>query len=258
MRVRNQLGSIAVAACVAHLAFVAGAAEPARRVRPPVVMKSLEARLQNGSRVVDTYGRFHRYRVEKEVGDRLWLVADCGTRGWAKREDVLSVDDAISYFSNLSGPGTAPAKAYRLRSLAYSANHDHANAIAFASMAIRSDPSYVAAYVDRAREKIQIDNLDGALADLDEALRLEPKCARALLEQATAWCEKGEMAKALADIDEAIRLEPTNPNHYLERSFIWQEKGDPEKAAADATRAISADPEFTQRYIYRAMYYLKG
>ncbi len=66
---------------------------------PEVLMKSLDTNLIVNGRVVNTRGRFLRYRVENVQGDWLWLVSDQGTRGWANRRDVIPVDQAVSYFS---------------------------------------------------------------------------------------------------------------------------------------------------------------
>ena len=59
---------------------VMGADDPTRREPSEVVLRSLTAKLQANDRVVDTRGRFLRYRVEQVKGEWLWLVADCGTR----------------------------------------------------------------------------------------------------------------------------------------------------------------------------------
>ena len=62
-------------------------------------MKSLDTDLVVDGRVIDTRGEFLRYRVGQVKGDWLWLVADCGTRGWCHRRDVMPADQAIAFWS---------------------------------------------------------------------------------------------------------------------------------------------------------------
>ena len=51
------------------------------------------------------------------------------------------------------------------------------------------------------------DELDKALADLNQALRLDPKSALALVERAGVWLVKGESSQAIADWQQALTLD---------------------------------------------------
>ena len=51
-------------------------------------------------------------------------------------------------------------------------------AIRDASTAIRLEPSFAPAYIDRGYARLAKDDIEGGLADADDAIRLDPKSAR--------------------------------------------------------------------------------
>ena len=70
------------------------------------------------------------------------------------------------------------------------------------------------AYTNRGWAWMMKDELDKAIADLDEAIRLDPKDAMAYTNRGAAWLKKDELDKAIADLDEAIRLDPKHAMAY--------------------------------------------
>ena len=95
-----------------------GALDPRQEQWSEVVMKSLETNLLADGRVIDTKGEFVRYRVTQVKGNWLWLVADCGRRGWCHNRDVIQVDQAIVFFTAAITREPESARAYRMRGLA--------------------------------------------------------------------------------------------------------------------------------------------
>ena len=67
---------------------------------------------------------------------------------------------------------TEKAQAHVDCGMAYSAIEDHEHAIAQYTEAIRLDPNNIGAYVNRATERRSLDDLAGALTDLNVAIRL--------------------------------------------------------------------------------------
>jgi tetratricopeptide (TPR) repeat protein len=153
---------------------VRGADERGRPEPSEVVMKSLETNLLVDGRVVDTRHEFLTYRVEQVRGDWLWLVSAQGTRGWARRGDVVPADEAVAYFSAAAAREPRSARAYRMRGLAPARAEEYRRAIRDASEAIRLDPKCSPAYVDRCYSRMERLNLKGAMADADAAIRLDP------------------------------------------------------------------------------------
>ena len=140
---------------------VCGADYPKEQEPSEVVMKSLETNLLVDGRVVDTKGEFRRYRVEQAKGDWLWLVADCGTRGWCHRRDVIPADQAIAFFSAAIAREPQSVRAYRMRGLAHYDALEYRSAIRDASAAIRLEPNFAPAYVDRCYAKLEKPDIRG-------------------------------------------------------------------------------------------------
>ena len=191
---------------------VTRADDPKQQAPSEVVMKSLDTDLLVDGHAVDTSGEFLRYRVEQVNGDWLWLVADCGIRGWSHRRDVVPADQAITFWSAAIAREPQSAKAYRMRGLSYYDAIDYRRAIRDASTAIRIDPSCAPAYVDRCYAKLAKNDLKGAMADASEAVRLDPKSSRAYRCRALVWQEKEQYKQAISDYDAAIRTRPQRPD----------------------------------------------
>jgi tetratricopeptide (TPR) repeat protein len=94
-------------------------------------------------------------------------------------------------------------------------------AISDFSEAIRLDPKYVRARVNRGRAFIEKLEFDEAVADLTEAIRLDPKFAPAFNHRGWALNEKKSYTRAFADLNEAIRLDPTFAASYNNRGNTY-------------------------------------
>jgi tetratricopeptide (TPR) repeat protein len=234
---------------------VLGADSPKRLEPSEVVMKSLDTNLVVDGRVVDTRHEFLRYRVEKVQGDWLWLVADCGRRGWAHRRDVVPVDQAIAYFGELIEREPRSARAHYMRGMAHLVADEHRQAIHDVSAAIRLDPSYSPAYVDRGYAKLGKRDVNGALADANEAVRLDPKSARPYQCRGYVLQKKEQYKQAIEDYDTAIRLDPNDGMLFVYRAHCWSEQRDNDRAIADASAAIRLEPTLTWAYRLRSKYW---
>jgi len=93
---------------------------------------------------------------------------------------------------------------------------------------------------------------DEAIADYTEALRLNPNFVDAYVNRGLAWSSEGEDDKAIADLTQAIRLSPTSAYAYCARGSGFRKKGDIDSAIADYTEAIRLDPNFARAYNVRA------
>ena len=256
-RIMERLNRLACGWLTAALLLIAPAVlradDSPRRELSEVVLKSLDTKLQVDGRMVDTRGEYLHYRVEQVNGDRLWIVAEPGTRGWVRRQDVVPAEQAIQYFSSLLARNPRSAQACRMRGLAHFDAEECRRAIRDASMAIRLDPSFAPAYVDRAFFKLEKLDAKGAMDDAQKAIRLDPRSARAYLCRANVWHTREEYKQALLDFDEAIRLDPTSAIVRVDRARSASESGDDDRAIADTTEAIRLDPNLTSAYIQRSL-----
>lgn len=245
---------IAVFLATAPLAR-AGEAAPPRRPEK-VVLKSIDARLYVDQKPVNTHGQYPIYRVGKAQGDWLWLVTDCGPRGWAHRRDVVPLDRAVEHFGAEIRRDPKSARAYCLRALVYEHKDDHRRAVRDADRAIRLDPQDALSYEARALARLERRDLKGALADANAAVRLEPRAMRAYLYRAEVHKKRSEFKDALKDYGEAIRLAPDCAFAYVRRSQFFSGKMDLERAIDDATKAIRMDPSFAGAYMSRGFLWI--
>ena len=153
------------AALLVLISSVLGAGDPKPTDPSEVVLKSLDAKLFVDGRVTDTRGMFLRYRVQQVKGDWLWIVADCGTRGWCHRRDVIPADQAIAFFSAVIAREPQSARAYRMRGCSHYCALEYRRAIRDASAAIRLDPSFAPAYVDRCYANLEKFDIKGAIVE---------------------------------------------------------------------------------------------
>lgn len=72
-------------------------------------------------------------------------------------------------------------------------------AIAYYSEAIRLNPQYTEAYVNRGNAHKVQGNVDGAIADYSEAIRINPEYVNAYLYRGDAYKKKADYEKAIAD-----------------------------------------------------------
>jgi tetratricopeptide (TPR) repeat protein len=182
------------------------------------------------------------YTVRQVSGDWLWLVGR-GRKGWVKRADVVRSDQAVSHFDRL------------VRQSASAENFRH-----------------------RAMARIEMGDVDGAIADCNEAIRRAPQSASNYITRGNAWSDEAEFEKAIADYSEAIRLDPMNDVAYFNRGltredeleFNWlfagldDESDEPTKAEidsvlrrviADYSESIRLDPNYARAFVQRGNAY---
>ncbi len=86
-----------------------------------------------------------------------------------------------------------------------------------------------------------LENDDLALADYNEAIRLDPKYAPAFIERGLVYERKNDVSRAIADFGESIRLDPKGiltSTAYFQRGIIYMQIGDYNRAIADFTELI--------------------
>jgi tetratricopeptide (TPR) repeat protein len=130
-----------------------------------------------------------------------------------KSSQVVTIDEAPAYYTNLINRRRRNAWAYNFRALAWEYKGE----------------------------------LDRAIADFGEKLRLVPT-AVTYNNRGNVWEAKREFDRAIADFDEAIRLDPNYKIAYNNRGNAWRAKKGYEKAIADYNHAIHLDPSYSSPY----------
>jgi len=115
---------------------------------------------------------------------------------------------------------------------------DYDRAIASFTEAIRLDPKYVPAYVNRGDIYKTRGDYDKAVADYDESIRLDPDHVPAYIDRGLAYAAMHSNDKAMADYDQAILIDPKSRLAYINRGLLYEAGGDYRKAFDDFEKAI--------------------
>ena len=155
-------------------------------------------------------------------------------RGFAKMhtaDNQQSIDD----FSKSIELGFDKASAYFWRGITKKDLGNTTGALADYDLAIHVNPEYAAAYFHRGNIKRDQGNHVGALADYNSAILLNISVAKhkAYYNRAITRAELDDLAGALADLDEALSIAPAEASYYKTRAWIREEFGDIIGATAD-------------------------
>jgi tetratricopeptide (TPR) repeat protein len=128
--------------------------------------------------------------------------------GWVNKNDVITLDQAVPYFTTL----------------------------------LRKDPNDAFARAQRSWAFVQTRELDKAIEDIDVAVRLAPESAYFNL-RGNIYKAKGDLGKAIKDYSKAIEVDPKNLVSYEYRALAYQANEELEKAIDDINKAIGLNPD---------------
>jgi tetratricopeptide (TPR) repeat protein len=178
----------------------------------------------------------------------------CGWR-WIKREPERALSDCDEAIK----VDPAYPAAYVNRGNAYEDLQDFNHALEDFNTAIRLDPKSVWAYTTRGNSYRNEGDIDHAFADFDEAIRIDPNYAIARYDRGRVYVSKGDFEHALADFDESIRLDPNYATAYFYRGYAFYIFGNNAQAIADFSKSIRLDPNASSSYFNRGVaYFLIG
>lgn len=125
------------------------------------------------------------------------------------------------------------------------------DAISANDQAIRLDPTFAAAYVNRGCAKGRLRQNKEAISDFDQAVRLEPNFAEAYSNRGIAKGWLGSHQEAISDLDQAIRLKPDFADAYSNRGTAKHRLQQYQEAISDFDQAIRLKPSFAEAYLKR-------
>jgi tetratricopeptide (TPR) repeat protein len=161
-------------------------------------------------------------------------------------QQLNRVDDAIAAYTKIlprGGKETARI-AYNLGN-AWFAKGNFENAVNYYTEALKADPDYASAYLNRANAGIRAGILGDAVKDYEEYLNLEPLSAkRPQIEQLMAFIREEFAAEERRRIlaEEQARLEAER------RARLLEEVSASLQAAAEDSKSLSAGTESVQGY----------
>ena len=250
---------------LAAACFMAGTAIPSRPVlaQSPrldraawigvTVMPKLDAVVKVGNVVVDS-SENHTLSLPWIVQDVNggWLYVGEATKGWVKRSQVCTLDEAPAYYTKVLAEAALVSdeeelRVLNLRAMTWEEKGDLDRAIADYGEAIEFAPSTVG-YTNRGIAWSKKKEYDKAIADFDQAIQLDPTNGFAYNNRGVDWKNKREYDKAIADFTQAIRLNPKDSYAYKNRGWVWHLKKEYDKALLDYQHSLELDPNNSLAY----------
>jgi tetratricopeptide (TPR) repeat protein len=221
------------------------------------VQKAADFSLFDGASKVAPSGVGYICLLERSQGDQVLLsLRSQGLRGWAPAGSLVPLNHAEAYFSKQIEANPRDAFAFLMRGMVRFENDDIEHACADVDQALRLDPKYVPALVERAYLWQCRSRLDLALADVNQAIQLDSQNSYAYVERGVFHFEMKDHSKALRDFEHAIRLGSRASVVHLCKGMIHLERGEGEPAIAEFNVAIRTDPKRLDAYIGLATVYL--
>jgi tetratricopeptide (TPR) repeat protein len=217
-----------------------------------VVAKARNMELRVGDEVVAVENGHQIYTVQRSSSGWFWVVAG-STKGWIQVDEVVGLDQATTYFSELVRLEPSNAWAYGMRGVIRQDKHELDKAIADYDMALRLDRNLYEILNNRGHAWASKHNYDRATADFNDAIRLEPNHPQFFVNRGNAWSAQGKFNRAVADYSEAIRLAPDLAMAYNNRGYAWFQQQNLDRAIADYDKALQLDKSLVLAYHNRAV-----
>jgi tetratricopeptide (TPR) repeat protein len=184
-------------------------------------------------------------RSGKERGRNLAIAYNNRGDGFWARNTKEADDKAMDDYTQAIRIDPRYAVAYINRGLIFYRKDDMDSAIADYTRSIEINPKDPMAYNNRGNAYKKKGALDNALADYDDAIKLDKRpVAIRFANRGNVWLDKGEIDRAIADFDEAIRIDPDFPAAFTGRGLAYEKKGDVERAKADFTESLKLPPRY--------------
>jgi tetratricopeptide (TPR) repeat protein len=166
-------------------------------------------------------------------------------------------NEAISAYTKAVRLDPQYVLAYIDRSFAYSRLGNFQQVFENANKAIELDPRNARAYVNRGFAHSKLGHYQQAIEDANKAVELNPKYVLAYVNRGDAYSRVGNNQQAFKDANKAIELDSRNVMAYVNRGLAYSRLGNNQQAIEDYNKAIELDPKYALAYYYRGTAYAK-
>jgi tetratricopeptide (TPR) repeat protein len=196
----------------------------------------------------------NRFVVKEVDKSRLFVqIEGTGDEYWVRADDVVSIEDAISFFTREIQIRPRDYWGYQMRSGCWSSLQEPNRALVDINRAILLCPESSSLHSDRGLVWASMNDYEKAIADFTKALLLSPDSFSILALRGAVYADMERHDDALADLTESLRLNPLYARAYLTRGRAWAGKKDYAKAIADFDKAIEIDQYLLEAYYHRAL-----
>lgn len=165
---------------------------------------------------------------------------------WVHKVDLLQTEEALTYITEQIQKQPSDPYLWLYRGLVWREKHNPVDAINDFTEAIRLDPQFAKAYMERGlmtRGYVIERKLDTSFEDFSEVIRLLPNDPSAYAWRAYDWDDKGNIDNAINDYTTAIKLGDTDGSTYFYRGHYHQVKGEFDLALKGYLEGIRLDPD---------------
>ena len=232
-------------------------AKPTRKHFQDVVQKTPDLVLLDGAKTIRPERPGLIYHVERAEGDRyLVTLPGQGLYGWVARNAVIPYSEAEGYFTNELEIEKATPFGYLMRAIVCEDNERFQRSFADLAEALKLDPGYVPAMIERAMLWATRNRMDLALLDAERAIRADPRSSEARLERGVFYFKLKDYEKALADLDRARELGSRSIHVPMIRGSIYVERRQIDDAIKVFQEAISIEPKNYDAHLMLGSSYL--
>lgn len=133
------------------------------------------------------------------------------------------------------------------------ATGNYRDAKAYFTLALKLEPSYVDALVNRSATYNRLGDYENAIRDATKAIKMQPSSVPAHNNRANAYSAQGKFSRALADYQESYRLSPGFLDVVFNIANLYYRLNLRLDAVRYYTRALEIHPGLTEAYIFRAV-----
>jgi tetratricopeptide (TPR) repeat protein len=170
-------------------------------------------------------------------------------------ESAPAAEAAPPAAKSLPVNATDIAKKYFQKGESYRSRGDLRRALGCYTEALRLDPHWVPALMERGQIYRQGRKPDRAIADFNAALELDATHVEIYLRRGNALLDQGRIDEAIDDFNTAIQLDPDHAEAFTIRARAHFRNRDNGKTIEDASEAIRLDPELASAYLLRGTAY---
>lgn len=140
----------------------------------------------------------------------------------------------LDKYSQTSGPDS---EFFFLKARALQDLRRNTESLSNYSIAIFLNPKFTNALINRGLVKGALQDINGALGDLDQALILEPKNLAALINRGVTYGGLNKPLLAITDFDRAIQIDPNYADAFRNRGLTRHLIGDRKGACDDWSKS---------------------
>lgn len=173
---------------------------------------------------------------------------------YLNNNDILNANTDFEKAIEVSNNEYPPA--FYNRGLVYLRNaKDYKAAEADFNTTLLLDTLYIDAYIERANARTQLQNIAGALQDLETAKRIDPNNPLVYSTTGKTYVVAQQFPTSLQYFDKALQLDSNLADAYNDRAYVKYRMNKLDDAIKDCDKAININPYFLNAYYNKGIIY---